>query len=259
MINRFLPTTGDESIIKVVYGLDRKDNCIEVAQRFGTQVHLIQLGECRPVWLKLAVGRGKWGQMVESHNGAARLPREEVHNLIANMLDGSRWPMVLVDENLVLIWANQAAQQEFASAQSFLRVDTRLSLGSDAKDSQLRKFLGDCEGKEKIFTNQRSEDDLIIARCRSVPGDLDHQVYSLSFFRPSAKPKDIDPPFEDVFGLTQTEMRILSMLGEGSTADSIAKSFDVSIATVRKHISNAYAKMGVRSREELFARLKAYT
>lgn len=196
---------------------------------------------------------------MSSANRSGDRPVADVNRLVVSMLEGSRWPMVLVASDLQLVWANRAAREELEAGLSFSLTDGRLSLRSDADDDRFRQFLTNCDEKDQTFTHSSEADDPVLARCRLVCSENEQHVYSLSFFRPSEKPESIDPPLAVLFGLTATEERILSMLGQGSTADCVAAELGVSIATVRKHISNAYGTIGVRSREELFARLRAYS
>ena len=185
--------------------------------------------------------------------------RAAVEALIANMLEDSRWPIALVTGELELIWANRAAEEELTSGLSFSLHERRLTLRCEASDDSFRQFLTNCDNKDRPFTHKKGDGDPVLARCRTVRSDHAGAVYAISFFRPSDKPESIEPHLSDLFGLTATEERVLSLLGHGSTADCIADAMGVSIATIRKHISNAYGKIGVRSREELFARLRAYS
>lgn len=57
------------------------------------------------------------------------------------------------------------------------------------------------------------------------------------------------------YGLTSTEMKVVRMLTRGATASEIARTNGSSLLTIRTHIKRIYAKMGVHSREKMFARL----
>jgi DNA-binding CsgD family transcriptional regulator len=50
------------------------------------------------------------------------------------------------------------------------------------------------------------------------------------------------------FGLTSRERQILSLVAEGRTNAEVATALWISPATVRKHLENAYAKLGVTTR-----------
>ena len=72
---------------------------------------------------------------------------------------------------------------------------------------------------------------------------------------------DFSPRWVDLkeaLGLTGSECQIILMLLGGHTAESAAKTLHIVLDTVRTHIRNAYAKLGVTSREGLFYRLAPY-
>lgn len=51
-------------------------------------------------------------------------------------------------------------------------------------------------------------------------------------------------------GLTQRENEVLDLLGVGGSTDDIATALDIKPATVRRHVNNVLAKLGVHSRLE---------
>jgi DNA-binding CsgD family transcriptional regulator len=57
-------------------------------------------------------------------------------------------------------------------------------------------------------------------------------------------------------GLTRREHEILGWVGRGKTNAEIAQILWISPATVRKHLENAYEKLGVRTRTAAVARLR---
>jgi DNA-binding NarL/FixJ family response regulator len=57
--------------------------------------------------------------------------------------------------------------------------------------------------------------------------------------------------------LTPTERRVAELAVEGLANKEIAQALVVSVSTVEFHLSNAYAKLGIRSRAQLAARLAA--
>jgi DNA-binding CsgD family transcriptional regulator len=56
-------------------------------------------------------------------------------------------------------------------------------------------------------------------------------------------------------GLTQSEAAVCDLLASGRTTAEIAATLGISAVTVRRHISRAAAKIGVRGRAELVAAL----
>ena len=56
-------------------------------------------------------------------------------------------------------------------------------------------------------------------------------------------------------GLTASEQRVVELAAQGLTNKEIASQLSVTVYTVEAHLSHAYAKLGVRSRAQLAARL----
>lgn len=54
-------------------------------------------------------------------------------------------------------------------------------------------------------------------------------------------------------GLTDREAQVLRLAAEGLTNDSLARSLNVSVKTVERHLGNLYSKLGVRNRAEATA------
>lgn len=58
------------------------------------------------------------------------------------------------------------------------------------------------------------------------------------------------------YGLTKREEALLSLLEQGASNKEIAKREYISVSTVKTHVSNVYAKLGVSSRDELAQKLR---
>lgn len=63
---------------------------------------------------------------------------------------------------------------------------------------------------------------------------------------------------EPVFGVTRSEQQALLLLLQGLSSQDIAAQLNKSILTIRTHIKRVYAKLGVKTREQLFAYLMPY-
>ena len=55
--------------------------------------------------------------------------------------------------------------------------------------------------------------------------------------------------------LSETELRVARLAAEGRSNKQIASELYVTVHTVEKHLSHVYAKLGVRSRGQLAARV----
>lgn len=68
--------------------------------------------------------------------------------------------------------------------------------------------------------------------------------------RASAPPGAMDPSGQELGTLTLQEQQILGKLAEGMVPKEVAAAMGISWETVRKHLTNIYAKMHVHSRTE---------
>lgn len=56
---------------------------------------------------------------------------------------------------------------------------------------------------------------------------------------------------KDIEKLTQTEYKILNSISEGKSNQELADEFNISISTVKKHISNIFKKLKIKKRSEV--------
>ncbi|MGH3071994.1 MAG: helix-turn-helix domain-containing protein, partial [Gaiellaceae bacterium] len=57
-------------------------------------------------------------------------------------------------------------------------------------------------------------------------------------------------------GLTETERRVAELVADGRSNKEVAAALYVTVKSVEANLSRVYAKLGLRSRTELAARLK---
>jgi DNA-binding CsgD family transcriptional regulator len=56
--------------------------------------------------------------------------------------------------------------------------------------------------------------------------------------------------------LTDSELRIVNLIGHGATNRDAATQLHLSVHTVKTHVHNAFAKLGINSRAELTALMR---
>ena len=78
-----------------------------------------------------------------------------------------------------------------------------------------------------------------LSQALAVPGKI-----------PSASPAPGEP-------LTRREQEVLRLLAEGASNQEIAKALVISLATVKKHVSNLLGKLGATSRTQAIALARA--
>jgi DNA-binding CsgD family transcriptional regulator len=87
-------------------------------------------------------------------------------------------------------------------------------------------------------------------------------IFVLGFFMRRFTPATLEvhampAGFVEKYGITEREQEIILKVSEGKSNAEIARELVISIATIKTHLHNIYAKMGVDSRYGLLARLRS--
>lgn len=69
--------------------------------------------------------------------------------------------------------------------------------------------------------------------------------------------RGLSSSFFDTYGLTPREGEVIAAIASGEPDCEIAQKLCISTSTLKKHIHNAYRKIGVRNRHQLFAALNS--
>lgn len=159
-------------------------------------------------------------------------------------------PRIMVDSRLAVIWQNVASEALLASHPELEIVNGILTATARDQQAELAGFVAKA-GSEITSWRLQRPDELGFLLLRAVR--LAEKYVGLTAIRtgPDCKPRFLD--LDKTFKLTGSEHRVLIGLLEGSDVETLARHHGVSIETTRTHIRNLYAKMGVNSRESLFA------
>ena len=162
-------------------------------------------------------------------------------------------PAVIIDADLRLIWSNPSGGLLLSTDPDLREVGGRLQLKAGTTQ-EFRSFLNDVDDQPCAWVLPRGEErGCIVMRVTKVL--LDSNEAFVIAFSDTRGVERIWAKFGPALGLTAAEESILKRLVDGANVEAAALALGVSVATARTHIKRAYGKLGVSSREEMFAEL----
>lgn len=173
-------------------------------------------------------------------------------------LDSHIRPMVIVDDALRLLWANQRASDLFRETEELDDRGGVLTLEAPEHQARLTALIAG-SGPDLITCciPLTSGAGHLLFRARRL--DCGESVmFGIQITRTDSDDHDIYCDLDRAFGLTAAEHRVLLSLLTGNDAERLTRELGVSIETVRTHIRNIYAKLDVNSRERLFAKVQPF-
>lgn len=172
-------------------------------------------------------------------------------------------PLFLTSHDLRVIWINASGRALMKKAR--LRLDPFGAMHGNTREENAtiqgtRRLL-----QQEIMRRAQWKDSSTIVALADFPQAQIH-LYTLSISgmdligcavtTADSETRNLSRLLAE-YGLTNTEMKVVRMLTSGATASEIARTNGNSLLTIRTHIKRIYVKMGVNSREKMFARLSA--
>lgn len=167
-------------------------------------------------------------------------------------------PSVILSFDLQLMWTNPAAEELLSGPRDFMRLNGALHCADKDQMQELRSFLAKLEDEPRAWVYCRDDAAQLIVRAETVqPVGLPPGA-ALMIYPANVPDQFIWSDFGKVFGLTRAEAGVVMRAVAGNRADIIAQDLSVTIETVRTHMRRVYLKLGIKSREELFALVSPY-
>lgn len=166
----------------------------------------------------------------------------------------------IINANFRVIWRNMRAQTLFAQCSDLEFAKGRLNLRDALHQEELHELIKSADDAPRYLTlpsASRGGHLIVIVEALQVQ-ESEESYFGMTFLETEAKAKVAFAPLNTAFELTNAEQAILLNMLEGNTANDYASKTGLSIETVRSHIKSVYAKMGVSSREALFAKAMRY-
>jgi len=166
--------------------------------------------------------------------------------------------MVLTSERIFLC-GDQLAQRQHGQEHELRLRAMRVETVDPSELRKLEELVQVKQGEVRSgCIRNRHRDGHVVLRAALLTEMAGMQLVGITF-------RDADSDFQpvwvdlgSVFGLTSAETRTVEMLLGGASPEAIGEAQDVSINTIRSHISHVYEKLQISSREELWRKLAPY-
>ena len=194
----------------------------------------------------------------------ARIDDADVAAYLYALTEGDGRATLLVRPNLTVLWMNAAAEALIDTDPGVSIMAGKLTLVGKAGHEDLATRMELAARMETVGSPPAAW---------AVQTGVDNHllVFSATMLAPSGREAVIGLSMRsgrpggstwvgiaDAFRMTPSEMRVLNALLGGRTAEQLAADQGISIETSRTHIKRIYGKLGVSSREGLFARLMPF-
>lgn len=196
--------------------------------------------------------------MLAEDRDGPRLP--EPAAAFEDWLEAEGGQRLIVERSGRIAWSNTRARRYLAEAGACLSsVGGHLTASNRARQAELQTYLEGLNGGPvvSVLTNaDETKPPVVIVGCalRVDSGDY----LGLRLRQVTDSPRLLIADLTPAYKLTGTERQVVRRLIEGETVETISKANGQSLDTVRTHVRNIYNKIGVSSREALFARVFQY-
>lgn len=166
------------------------------------------------------------------------------------------WPQAVVfldPGEPTVFWMNSTAEHCLRQRGATLS-SRRILLAQRERQEDFEGFVSIAMTEPQSWVLDLGEGSALVFCCRTI-GETGFRL--LTIFH-SDNPSTSAPDIGALFGLTPSETGILEGLVDGRRAADLARDLTISIETVRTHIRRLYNKMGVKSREQMIAKVSAY-
>jgi DNA-binding CsgD family transcriptional regulator len=177
---------------------------------------------------------------------------------VLSWLHGDLCPRLIVGEKFDIHWRNPAAERLLEQQIGLEARGNILTATDGASQSKLKCLLQEARhGPASVCIEQLRQIGWLVLRCVRVESDA-KPMFCLAISRAGDGGTWTFDHLDECFELTRTEHRVLQDLLAGYEAETLSSRHGVSIETTRTHIKSIYAKVGVKTREALFARLRGF-
>ena len=188
--------------------------------------------------------------MIASGSKGADVVGETVSLLLTRWTFAAPYPLALLQKNGRLVWCNAAAMRLLQGISPMVLRNGLLLTRRAATTNTFRtwlKALAD-EPSFHVVRGDATQGNVVI-QAMAVSGSTD-EVVGCRLRSAGARAEIAD--LTVALGITPAQSGIVRRMILGSSLEQISEETGLSITTVRTHLRNIYARLGISSRDELF-------
>lgn len=179
--------------------------------------------------------------------------------LLFRWADNDPLPRLIIDERRRLHWTNSAANAELANGLTLAELNGQLIIKGPGQPEAFNQFIAGAGIEPSCFCVPAPDGNgHTIISCQELAASSRTRYFGLLFRRAGRKTQIRCSALDQAFGLTRAEIRTLTALMDGSTAEEISHDHGTTVSTIRTHIKSIYSKLEVRSREALFQKARPF-
>lgn len=179
--------------------------------------------------------------------------------ILAGWLSTGRHGRLICDAQQKVLWYNQSFQILSQKTARFLISRDQLVFTNKNDQSLFINFIEHPSADDAAFWLQDKDGLLKVAvQCQRIKAFSVPDCFGLRIAENTDFLASDFRHFEAYLNLTRQETMICRLMLQGRTVQDIVEICGKSQDTVRFHVRNIYRKMGISSREELFANLRHF-
>lgn len=166
-------------------------------------------------------------------------------------------PCLIVAPDGQLIWGNQIGHVLLDDGDRLTDQSGRLQCSDKSQQAELMTFLEQAADKGDVWVYLDAKIGNLLIRGEPIRRN-GQRAAGLMIHPVGEATEAVWADLTRIFPLTRAEAAVVRNAAAGARADAIAADLGVSLETVRTHFRRIYAKLGVGSREQLFALVTPY-
>ena len=169
-----------------------------------------------------------------------------------------RSPIVILAQDLTVLWENDAARTLIDDARHFVRSGGRMGCADKAQAASFQSFLSGLADASGVWACRAEDGSHLLVRADALSPSGAGRAAVLTLYPTGADRPSAWADLGQVFGLTAAEAGIAKRLVSGERAEAVADDLGISLETVRTHVRRIYNKLSISSREELFSMISPF-